>query len=416
MQCLRPHSLSARPTCSYNSLAAAFGRGAAQIAAGKYTVKMKITTIEAIAVSLPMKKPVQMAGETVAQAENVFVRIESDAGAVGWGEAASAPTMTGETIAGMMAAIELMRPKLIGRAAYDFAGAVAAMNARLYGNSGAKAAIDMALHDLVGRASGRPVYALFGAKQRNRMPVLAVIGSEDAAADLREAQARWNAGYRAFKIKVGLGSPEADVVRTMMLCQALKGQAQSGEPCLISADANQGFSVDGALTFVRGIGDCGLDFFEQPVAAHDLDGMSHIAAATKVPIGADEGIHSLDDIARHHERKAARGVSLKAIKLGGLSGLFAASRLCGHLGMKVNISCKTGETSLASAAAVHLSAVAPAIAWGLTVTNSGLAEDVTATPLRVDGGHVELPERPGLGIDVDEHRLRRRQHEFKRVA
>ncbi|HEV3160106.1 MAG TPA: enolase C-terminal domain-like protein [Xanthobacteraceae bacterium] len=387
---------------------------------------MKIKTIEAIAVRLPMKKAVQMAGETVAQAENVFVRVESDAGAVGWGEAAAAPTMTGETIAGMMAAIELMRPKLFGRAAYDFAGAAAAMDAQLYGNSGAKAAIDMALHDLVGRASERPVYALFGAKQRSRMPVLAVIGSEDAAADLREAQARWNAGYRAFKIKVGLGSPEADAVRTMMLCQALKGQAlegqalegqaQGGAPCLVSADANQGFSVDGALTFVRGIGDCGLDFFEQPVSAHDLDGMSRIAAATKVPIGADEGIHSLDDIARHHERKAARGVSLKAIKLGGLSGLFAASRLCGQLGMQVNISCKTGETSLASAAAVHLAAVAPALAWGLTVTSSGLAEDVTAAPLRVDAGHVEVPERPGLGIDVDEHRLRRRQQEFKRVA
>jgi L-alanine-DL-glutamate epimerase-like enolase superfamily enzyme len=389
-------------------------------------VKIKITKIEAIAVSLPMKKPVQMAGETVAQAENVFVRVESDAGAVGWGEAAAAPTMTGETIAGMMAAIELMRPKLIGRAAYDFAGATAAMDSQIYGNSGAKAAIDMALHDLVGRASGRPVYALFGAKQRSRMPVLAVIGSEDAAADLRDAQACWNAGYRAFKIKVGLGSPEADAVRTMMLCQALKsqalkgqaltGQAQGGETCLVSADANQGFSVDGALTFVRGIGDCGLDFFEQPVRAHDLDGMSRIAAATKVPIGADEGIHSLDDIVRHHERKAARGVSLKAIKLGGLSGLFAASRLCAQLGMQVNISCKTGETSLASAAAVHLAAVAPAIAWGLTVTSGGLAEDVTATPLRIDGGHVEVLEQPALGIDIDEHRLRRRQHEFKRVA
>jgi muconate cycloisomerase len=377
---------------------------------------MKITTIEAIAVSLPMKKPVQMAGETVTQAENVFVRIESDAGAVGWGEAAAAPTMTGETIAGMMAAIELMRPKLISHAAYDFAAATAAMDAQLYGNHGAKAAIDMALHDLVGRASGRPVYALFGAKRRSRMPVLAVIGSKDAAADLREAQARWNAGYRAFKIKVGLDAPEADAVRTMMLCQALKGQAQGGERCLISADANQGFSVDDALTFVRGIADCGLDFFEQPVGAHDLDGMSRIAAATKVPIGADEGIHSLDDIVRHYERKAARGVSLKAIKLGGLSGLFAASRLCGELGMQVNISCKTGETSLASAAAVHLAAVAPAIAWGLTVTSSGLAEDVTGTPLRIESGHVEVPEQPGLGIDVDEHRLRRRQHECKRVA
>jgi muconate cycloisomerase len=364
-----------------------------------------------------MKKPVQMAGETVAQAENVFVRIESDAGAVGWGEAAAAPTMTGETIAGMMVAIELMTPKLLGRMTYDFAGATAAMDAQLFGNNGAKAAIDMALHDLVGQATSRPVYALFGAKQRSHMPLLAVIGSEDAAADLREAQARWNSGYRAFKIKVGLGSPEADAVRTMMLCQALKRQAaQSDESCLVCADANQGFSLDGALTFVRGIGKCGLDFFEQPVSAHDLDGMSRIAAASALPIGADEGIHSLDDIARHHERKAARGVSLKAIKLGGLSGLFAASRLGAELGMAINISCKTGETSLASAAAVHLAAVAPAIAWGLTVTNSGLAEDVTAAPLAIKDGHVEVSDRPGLGIDVDEHRLRRRQHEFKRVA
>jgi L-alanine-DL-glutamate epimerase-like enolase superfamily enzyme len=377
---------------------------------------VKIKTIEAIAARLPMKKPVQMAGETVAEAENVFVRIESDTGAVGWGEAAAAPTMTGETIASMMAAIELMTPKLLARAAYDFAGAAAAMDAQLFGNSGAKAAIDMALHDVVGRASGRPVHALFGAKVRSCMPVLAVIGSQDAAADLREAQARWNAGYRAFKIKVGLGSPEADAVRTMMLCQAFKGRTTSGEPCLVSADANQGFSVDGALTFVRGIGNCGLDFFEQPVNAHDLDGMSRIAAASTVPIGADEGIHSLDDIARHHERKAARGVSLKAIKLGGLSGLFAASRLCAELGMAINISCKTGETSLASAAAVHLAAVAPAIAWGLTVTNGGLAEDITAAPLAIKDGHVEVSDRPGLGIEVDEHRLRRRQHEFKRVA
>ena len=250
------------------------------------------------------------------------------------------------------------------------------------------------------------------------MPVLAVIGSEDAAADLREGQQRWDAGYRAFKIKVGLGGPEADATRTRILCEALKRQAvsQQGEACLISADANQGFTVDGALHYVRAIADCGLDFFEQPVNAHDLDGMSRIAAASAVPIGADEGIHSPDDIARHHERKAARGVSLKAIKLGGLRGTLEASRLCARLDMQVNISCKTGETSLASAAAAHVAAVAPQIAWGLTVTSGGLAEDITAAPLRIDAGHVEVPERPGLGIDVDERRLRRRQQEFKRVA
>ena len=140
---------------------------------------MKLRSIEPFAASLPMKKPVTMAGETVTRADNVFVRLETDNGIVGWGEAASAPTMTGETTASMMAAIVHMRPMLIGRAADDFAAVSAAMDDAMYGNSGAKAAIEIALHDAAARAAGRPLYALFGDKRRSRMAVLAVIGSTD---------------------------------------------------------------------------------------------------------------------------------------------------------------------------------------------------------------------------------------------
>jgi L-alanine-DL-glutamate epimerase-like enolase superfamily enzyme len=368
-----------------------------------YEGRMRIKTIEPFAASLPMKKPVTMAGETVTRADNVFVRIETDSGVVGWGEAASAPTMTGETTASMMAAIIHMRPGLIGRAADDFPALSAAMNDAMFGNSGAKAAIEMASHDAVARAAGRPLYTLFGDRRRSRIPVLAVIGSTDQAADLSEARERWAAGYRAFKIKVGLASPEADAARTQDVCRLLKSQ---GEPCLVSADANQGFGVDEALRYVAGLADCGLDFFEQPVRAENLDGMARIAAANKVPIGADEGIHSLEDIERHHARGAAAGVSLKAIKLGGLRALFEACRLCDRLGMKVNISCKTGESSVASAAALHLAAAVPALGWGLTLTSSGLAEDAVHEPLRIEGGHAVVPEGSGLGIDVDEQRLR----------
>ncbi len=375
---------------------------------------MKIKSIEPIAVSLPMKKPVTMAGETVAQADNVLVRIEADQGIVGWGEAASAPTMTGETIASMMAAVAHMRPALLGRAADDFANISAAMDAAMYGNTGAKAAIEIALHDLVARAMGQPLYAFFGAKRRDRIPLLAVIGSTDEAADLREAEARWSAGYRAFKIKVGIAPAEADAARTRAICRMLKAR---GEECLVSADANQGFGVEEAVRYVTALGDCGLDFFEQPVHAHDLAGMARVAAAGPVPIGADEGIHSLPDIERHHAHRVA-GVSLKAIKLGGLAAMAEACRLCDRLGMKVNISCKTGESSVGCAAALHLAATVPALAWGLTLTSQGLAEDVAPEPLRMDGGHVLVPDRPGLGIDVDEQHLRRRQQETnaRRVA
>jgi L-alanine-DL-glutamate epimerase-like enolase superfamily enzyme len=304
----------------------------------------------------------------------------------------------------------MMAPALLDRAADDFTGASAAMDAQLYGNTGAKAAIETALHDLVARDAGLPLHALFGSKLRNRMPVLAVIGSTDEAADLREARERFAAGYRAFKIKVGLASPEADGARTRAVCQLLKA---AGEDCLVSADANQGFSVEEAIRYTATVGDA-LDFFEQPVRAHDLAGMAHVAAASRIPIGADEGIHTLDDIERHHERKAAAGVSLKAIKLGGLRALLGACRLCDRLGMKVNISCKTGESSVASSAALHLASVAPDLAWGLTLTNSGLAEDVTAAPLPIERGHVEVPGVPGLGIEVDERRVHRSQQEFAR--
>jgi L-alanine-DL-glutamate epimerase-like enolase superfamily enzyme len=360
-----------------------------------------IKSIEPIAVSLPMLKPVIMAGEEVRRADNVLVRIEADTGMVGWGEAASAPVMTGETLESIVSAIHYLTPALHGRDATDIAGALAAMDGRMYGNHGAKAAIEIALHDLTGRATQKPVHALLGEKRRSRMPLLAVIGGGDFDGDLRDAEKKKAAGFTAYKIKTGVDTPENDAARTREICKIL------GSGMLISADANQGYSTEQALTYVRAVKGSGLDFFEQPVMADDLAGMAAVAAATGIAIGADEGIHSLDDIKRHHERKAARGVSLKAIKLGGIGAAVEASRLCESLGMSVNISCKTGESSIACAAALHVASVIPNIAWGLTLTHTGLAEDITAVPVPTAKGHAESLDRPGLGVDVDEDRIRR---------
>ena len=90
-----------------------------------------------------------------------------------------------------------------------------------------------------------------------------------------------------------------------------------------------------------------------------------------------------------------------------MRGALEAGRLCDELAMNVNVSAKTGESSIACAAATHIAAALPQIAWGLTLTNAGLSEDVTAQPLRIAQGHVEVSDRPGLGIEVDEERLRR---------
>jgi L-alanine-DL-glutamate epimerase-like enolase superfamily enzyme len=361
-----------------------------------------IKTIEPIALSLPMLKPVVMAGEEVRRADNVLVRIEADNGLVGWGEAASAPVMTGDTLESIVSAVHYLEPALRGRDGADIAGALAAMDGRMYGNHGAKAAIEIALHDLAGRATAKPVYALLGDRKRSRMALLGVIGGGDLDGDLRDAEKKKAAGITAYKIKVGIGTPANDAARTRAICQRL------GHGLLISADANQGYTTEQAIDYVRAVKGCGLDFFEQPVEACDLAGMAAVAAAApEIAIGADEGIHSLADIRRHHECKAARGVSLKAIKLGGIRAVVEAGRLCDNLGMSVNISCKTGESSIACAAALHVATVIPNIAWGLTLTHSRLAEDVTAQPIRTDRGHADSIDRPGLGIDVDEDRVRR---------
>ena len=137
-----------------------------------------------------------------------------------------------------------------------------------------------------------------------------------------------------------------------------------------------------------------VTFFEQPVAADDVAGMAAVAAAADCAIGADESIHSLGDIRRHHDGKAACGVSLKTIKLGGMRGVISAGKLCDELGMAVNVACKTGESSIACAAGVHIAAALPQISWALSLTNGGLAEDVTARPVRGERGHVEVSDRP----------------------
>ena len=362
---------------------------------------MQIESIAPIAVSLPMLKPVIMAGEEVRRADNVLVRIETDSGLVGWGEAASAPVMTGETLESIVSSIHYLMPVLRGRDPADIDGALAAMDGRMYGNHGAKAAVEIALHDLTGLATGKPVHALLGETKRSRVALLGVIGGGDLDGDLRDAEKKKAAGFTIYKIKVGVGTPEADAARTRAICELL------GPEMLISSDANQGFSNDEALVYARAVKGSGLGFFEQPVMADDLDGMAAVQAASDCAVGADEGIHSLDDIRKHHERKAARGVSLKAIKLGGIRAVTEAGRLCDSLGMSVNISCKTGESSVACAAALHVACVIPGIAWGLTMTHSALGEDVTAHPIATAMGYVDGLDRPGLGVAVDEDSVQR---------
>jgi len=233
------------------------------------------------------------------------------------------------------------------------------------------------------------------------VPVLRMLGSGVLERDCADAEQLGTQGFVAWKIKVGVNEPEYDAQRTLAICRVL------GHGHLISADANQGWSREQALRYVRGVAGSALDFFEQPVDAADLEGMAAIARATSIGIGADEGLHTLDDIRRHHEKGAIRGGSLKTIKLGGLRRVMAAAELCESLGLQVNLACKIAESGIASAAVLHLAAAVPSLNWGVSLSSQYLAQDVIREPLDITRGHVQVGSRPGLGIEVDEASVRR---------
>jgi muconate cycloisomerase len=371
------------------------------LAVAQITNGGKIKRVEAIAVRVPMAKPMKMAGVLIESADNVLVRMETDTGQVGWGEAASAPTMTGETMESMTIAVRYMTPAIVDcpLGAIEQAGAL--LDRAMYGNNAAKAAIEMAWHDALARALGQPVFSLFGPKRRDRVPAMWMLGTGNADTDVEEAQDKVAAGYVAFKIKVGVDTALADAARTQRICAAL------GAVQLISADANQGFTQEQALTYVNAVASTKLDFLEQPVSGTDLAGMAAVAAASRLAIGFDEGAHCVEDIARHHELRAASGGSLKAIKLGGLRRVYQAAVLCDSLGMKVNLACKVAESSIGTAAVLHLAAAIPALEWGVSLTSQYLAEDLVRVPLVFKNGHATVPAGPGLGVEVDEARVRK---------
>ena len=349
--------------------------------------------VDAIAVALPLKSPMKMAGITIAKAENLLVRVESQHGLVGWGEAPSAPTMTGDTLGGLVASVrDHLGPLLIGKDAN--ADHRAMLRRALIGNTGAHSAIEMALLDLVGRASDKRMIDFLIAKPpRRKVAPMWLLGNATPEQDIAEARAKQAEGFDFFKLKIGAKPLADDIATTFAVREALPDTP-------LCADANCGLTLGAARRYLERTRGAKLLFVEQPLAADDFAGVKALARA-RVPIGLDESIHALSDIDAT-KRAGAKGVSLKLIKLGGIREAFAAGRLCRKLGLKINVAAKIAESSIGTAAAVHLACAVPNVDWGVSLTNFYLADDIVKKPITLSGGAVMLPEGYGLGVEVDE--------------
>lgn len=357
---------------------------------------MKITTVDVIPIVIPLTTPVRLATHTITTAANVLVRMGSDDGVTGWGEAAEAHNMTGDLQDGIVAAARRLADHYLGadpRALHPLARAA---GDAIHANSSAKAALDTAAHDLVARSRGIPLHELLGGAFRTGIPALHVVGSGDPDADAARAAAGHSAGYREFKLKIGMAGVDSDVTAALAVRDAV------GPEVVLGTDANQSLTVARAVRFAQRAADADLAYLEQPLPGADLAGMAAVRAATNVPVSIDEGLHGVADVLTCAQAGAIDGVALKLIKTGGVAATMTALELCGLLGLAVNLSGKIAETSVASAALAHVAAAAPAVAWGFSITNHTLEGDVVRDPLTVSDGVLRVPQGPGLGVDIDE--------------
>lgn len=355
---------------------------------------MLITSVEAIPIRVPLTKPIVMSHITIRHSDNVLVKVTTSDGIVGWGEGVEATDLTGETQQSIAAAIEFLGARIIGKDPRTRTALWAEMAAAMYGNETAAGAIDIALHDIAGKVLNVPVVELIGGAVRDRVPALTMVGSGKPDDDIAAARTKYDNGYRWFKVKLGIGDA-ADELKTMTGIRA-----ELPDDAVVCGDANQGWTEGEAIRFLRALDGHDIAFIEQPIRQGDNAAMVRVANASPVLICADQSVHSFNDITSFW-RTGVAGVSLKLVKLGGITGVMRGAHLCDALDLSINLAGKIAESSVAAAANVHCAAAMNAIAFGCSPGNQGISEDVTTTPLVVQDGHYTLPSAPGLGVDVD---------------
>ena len=370
---------------------------------GRDVAPLKIVRVEAIPLLLPLKKPMLMGGgQRFERSETLVVRIEAANGLVGWGEASAAPTMTGDTLPGMAAAVDQhLGPRLIGRDAMDRARLSRELATAVIGNTGAKSACDLALYDLVGRRLDVSLTELLGGVVRDSVLTMCLLGNARIAEDIAEAKTLVRQGYNFFKLKVGVKPVDEEIEAAYEVRKVIGAEA------VLCADANMGMTKEAARKYVLGAADAGLAFLEQPFRDNDLAGSLALARVSPIPLCADESAHSVEDIIEWQRAGAIGGVNLKMIKLGGVGATLRAAIVADTLGLAIDLAGKIAESSIASAALIHLGYTIPNLDWGLNPTSHYLAEDIVRAPLAPRKGSSERPTGAGLGVEVDERAVRR---------
>jgi len=354
---------------------------------------MKIKDIRFGMLRVPLKTPFKTALRTVEQVEDVVVMIHTDSGHVGYGSAPATAVITGDTHGSIVDAVRhYIAPRIVGLDICNLNRITHLVQGAMEKNSSAKAAVEIAVHDLWGQLYGAPLYKLLGGGD----PVIttditiSVDTIDKMVADSLDAVER---GFDSLKIKVGKDIG-VDIERTKAIHAAVEGRA------LLRLDANQGWSAKQAVYALQTLEEAGvkLELVEQPVKAHDLEGLRYVTERVHTPVMADESVFGPMEVIELIRMRAADIVNIKLMKTGGISNAVRIADIAGLHGIDCMIGCML-ESSIGVAAAVHLAVAKANVITKVDLDGPSLCQyDPVQGGVVFNESEISITDAPGLGI------------------
>ncbi|OEU47852.1 MAG: dipeptide epimerase [Desulfobulbaceae bacterium S3730MH12] len=354
---------------------------------------MKITGIKSQVVSIPLVTTFKTALRSIDQIENIIVTVLTDSGQVGFGSAAPVAVITGETVSSIIGGIEHIGDSLSGMEIADWENIFQRLNSCIIGNMSAKAAVDMAIYDLLAKSLDIPLYRLLGGMTCN-VETDITVSIDTPEKMIAESKERLGRGFDTLKIKVG-GDPELDIRRLELIQEAV------GSETRIRIDANQGWSAKEAVQVGRELERRGvvIELMEQPVPARDFEGMRYVRDNVAFPVYADESVFSPRDALELIGMNAVDGLNIKLMKCGGIyNGLKIAS-----IAETAGIPCMIGsmmECHISVSAAAHLAASRTVIDKYDLDAPLFCSTNPASGGISYQGSRVCFSDDPGLGIEA----------------
>jgi len=351
---------------------------------------VKIERVEWRTVHTPLTQPYEIASQVTDSVDISYVQLRSDDGLEGWGSASPAEDVTGESVTACEQALARGAERLSGCDPRDTAALSAALADALSDAPAARAALDMACHDLAARHAGRPIVDLLG-RVHARLPTSVTLGIQSLEGTLAAAGEYVARGFRCLKVKIGKDL-EADIERLARLREA------QGASVALRVDANQGYDVEQTRRFFAATASLDLEFVEQPLPASQDAALLALPAVLRRRIAVDESLQGPADARRLAGPPAAVGTFVvKLMKCGGPTPALeiAATAAAGRVDLMWGCN---DESVISIAAALHVAYASSATRYLDLDGSFDLASDLARGGFRIVDGCLELTSEPGLGV------------------